>query len=72
MSEQLPKDSLFYRLTGGRPMKHLGFAFTDVISGKPVSYWRDKFGREWMAVGAWSLFRVRRLHSGSSTPWEFY
>lgn len=43
---------------GGRPMTRLGSAFTDIVSGEPVSYWRDRRGRGWLAVGPWSLFRV--------------
>lgn len=44
--------------TGGRPMTFDGFAFTDVVVNQPVCYWRDTFGRRWLAFGAWSLFRV--------------
>jgi hypothetical protein len=50
---------LFYWLTGGRPMQHLGFAFMDRVVHREVRYWRDQFGRGWMAFTAWSLFRVR-------------
>lgn len=46
-------------LVGGRPMQRLGFAFTDKVSGKPVFYWRDAFGREWMAEHRWAWFRVQ-------------
>lgn len=49
---------LFY-LTGGRPMTPEGFAFVDRVTGKPVWYWSDKFGRFWMAQSKWALFRVR-------------
>lgn len=52
--------SLLLKLTGGRPMTNRGYAFTDIVSGRPVYYWRDQFGRAWMANGAWSLFRVPR------------
>lgn len=52
--------SIFQSLTGGRPMQHLDFLFTDVVSGKPVHHWRDTFGREWMANGRWSGFRVEK------------
>lgn len=45
--------------TGGRPMIDRGAAFTDIVSGKQVRYYRDRLGREWMAdSGPWSLFRV--------------
>lgn len=51
---------MFGKLTGGRPMKYEGFAFTDAVSGKRVEYRRDTFGRLWMADGgAWSMFRVK-------------
>lgn len=52
---------LFYKLTGGRPMKDVGHGFTDVVSGKEVRYYVDKFGRKWMAdSGPWSQFRIER------------
>jgi hypothetical protein len=52
---------LLTKLTGGRPMRRLGYAFTDKVSGESVDFYRDLLGRDWMATGAWSLFRVRRL-----------
>lgn len=36
-----------------------GFAFTDRVSGRPICYWLDRYGRRWMAEGPWALFRVR-------------
>lgn len=45
-------------LTGGRPMKCLGYAFTDPIANLPVFYWIDKYDRVWLAHGRWSAFRV--------------
>lgn len=52
--------AIISHLTGGRPMKREGYAFTDKVSGKGVEYRRDSFGRLWLADGgAWSLFRVR-------------
>lgn len=51
---------LLRKLTGGRPMSNMGYAFTDIVVGRPVYYWRDRLGRGWMANGAWSIFRVRR------------
>lgn len=50
--------SLFYRLTGGRPMKKTGYAFTDKVTGKSVFYWKDDIGLNWLAEHAWSSFRV--------------
>lgn len=49
---------LFFTLTGGRPMKFVNFRFTDVVNGKPVHLYEDKFGRTYLAHGAWSWFRV--------------
>ena len=52
---------LFFKLTGGRPMKDRGFNFRDSVSGKSVRNYQDKFGRHWLAdSGPWSLFRVPR------------
>ena len=45
-------------LTGGRPMKRVGFAFVDVVSGNMVFYYQDLFGRKWMAERCWAIFRV--------------
>lgn len=50
----------FFKLTGGRPMKDKGHLFVDIVSGKSVRHYIDKFGRSWMAEGPWSIFRVRR------------
>jgi len=42
-------------------MKDQGYNFTDVVSGKSVRNYTDRFGRKWAAdSGPWSLFRVRR------------
>lgn len=50
---------LFFSLTGGRPMIDEGGRFTDVVSGKSVRRYRDRFGRKWLCdSGKWSLFRV--------------
>lgn len=54
---------LVYWLTGGRPMIDQGYAFADHVTGQDVRYWRDRFGREWMAVTAWASFRVPRSAS---------
>lgn len=51
---------LFFKLTGGRPMRFKGRAFTDVVVGKAVNDYTDGLGRDWLAHGAWSLFRVER------------
>jgi len=40
-------------------MTRLRYAFTDVVSGEAVWYWKDHFGFVWMASeGDW-FFRVR-------------
>ena len=54
---------VFYTLTGGRPMTFLDFAMTDRVSGESVYYWRDAFGRKWMATDGPGLFRVRAQES---------
>lgn len=48
-----------WRLTGGRPMIDGGSAFYDSIGKLPVRYFTDRLGHQWLAVHAWSLFRVR-------------
>ena len=41
------------------PMRRITFAFTDAVSGRPVSYYRTAGpGRLVMAETRWSLFRV--------------
>ena len=60
----LVKQFLAYA-TGGRPMRRLDYRFTDHISGDPVYYYEDTFGRIWMATSAWALFRVARPYGGS-------
>jgi hypothetical protein len=59
----------FYTLTGGRPMTLVSAssAFYDHIAKEPIGYWRDKFGRVWMAsmvspLRGWQQFRVRSGH----------
>lgn len=47
-------------ITGGRPMVKGDYRFVDIITLKPVYYFKDYFGREWMAHHRWSLFRVPR------------
>lgn len=45
-------------LTGGRPMVYKGHAFMDNVALRPVGYYRDRLGRDWLAFSKWSLFRV--------------
>lgn len=54
-------------ITGGRPMRRHSFMFTDVVSGRPVHAYEDRFGRWWLADdGPWSSFRVPML----GRPWS--
>lgn len=45
-------------LLGGRPMTFERHAFTDVVTGEAVGYWKDTAGRRWMATSRWGWFRV--------------
>jgi hypothetical protein len=47
------------KASGGRPMRHEGYAYTDRVSGKAVHHFRDQHGRLWLAKGPYSLFRTR-------------
>jgi hypothetical protein len=58
----VPSPRFYHRLTGGRPMRHVCFCFTDTVSGGPVHYWIDAFGNPWLANGPWSRFRVSPAH----------
>lgn len=49
---------VFAIASGGRPMRRIGFAFTDIVSGKPVHYFEDFHGTIWLAEHRWSGFRV--------------
>jgi|GEM_PF-2733722 len=50
---------IFSALTGGRPMRKIGIAYTKRGSGEKVFYFVDDFGTLWMAAHAWSIGRVR-------------
>lgn len=52
---------LLFILTGGRPMRQIDYAFMDRVSGRAVFYWQDKLGREWLAEGPWSRFRIPKF-----------
>lgn len=54
--------SILARLLGGRPMRLVGPAFLDRVSGCMVNYYEDRFGRAWLAESRWSLFRVTPRH----------
>jgi hypothetical protein len=49
---------MFYTLTGGRPMTYDGDGFWDAIGKEKINYWRDAFGRRWMATHGSARFRV--------------
>jgi hypothetical protein len=54
----MKREELLALITGGRPMSLIGEAFRDVVSGRMVYYYRDLFGRGWMAENRWAKFRV--------------
>ena len=43
-----------------RSLERIGYAFTDIVEGKPVYHYRDKDGVVWLKTSKWSLFEVRR------------
>lgn len=49
----------FMYLTDGRPMRLLGYAFRDEVSGHPIFYYSDHKNRVWMAETPWSHARAR-------------
>lgn len=56
---------LFYRATGGRPMKLECSAFFDGVGGKMVYYFRDRLkNTRYMANSKWSLFRIEAKSQG--------
>jgi len=60
---------VLYRITGGRPMTNVGYAFSDAVSGQPVYHFIDKLGRHWLAHGQWSsFFRVPTTHPTEGMP----
>lgn len=52
---------LFFKLTGGRPMKVESCAFVDRVNHREVFRFTDRLGRQWLAQGlsGWAIFRVR-------------
>ncbi len=50
---------LLWKLTGGRPMKHIRTEFTDVVVGRQVNSYMDRNGKFWMAYSAWDWGRMR-------------
>jgi len=53
-------------LTGGRPMQLMRWnldgwrwrPFTDIVAHRQIYYWRDHYGKIWMAATQWGWFRV--------------
>ncbi len=39
-------------------MRRGEYRFTDMVSGKPVYYFEDAYGRRWLANNKWAWFRV--------------
>lgn len=39
-------------------MIYQSFYFTDVVSGKSVNIYKDRFGKKWMSDGKWGLTRI--------------
>lgn len=46
--------------TSGRPMQYIGMAFRDQVTGKMVNYYRDGYGRIWLATSRWGWDRENR------------
>lgn len=42
-----------------RTLERIGYAFTDIVVGKPVYYYRDRDGVVWLKNSKWSTFAVR-------------
>ncbi len=40
-------------------MERIGSAFIDSVSGKTVSYYRDRHGVIWLKDSKWSRFKVK-------------
>jgi hypothetical protein len=56
---------IFYRATGGRPMKKECSAFFDGVAQKPVYFFRDRLRNvRYMAFHEWSLFRIEAKNQG--------
>ncbi|MER9652509.1 hypothetical protein NKJ26_03190 [Mesorhizobium sp. M0152] len=45
-------------IAGDRPMRRIGTAFIDRVTGEPVHYFVDEYGSLWLATHRWSLFRI--------------
>ena len=43
-----------------RSLERIGYAFTDIVEGKPVYYYKDYNGEIWIKNSKWSLFEVKR------------
>ena len=54
-------------MTGGRPMIQLGYAYTELLSGKRLYDYIDNYGRLWIAPSKWSWWRLK---NSKKTDWE--
>lgn len=41
------------------PMTYDGFAFTDIVTGESVFYYRDAYGVKWMKNSKFGLFKAK-------------
>lgn len=57
-------------LTGGRPMRKVSFCFLDVVTGRPVFMFEDRYGRKWLAYHAWSWHRDPPYYGDLETKWS--
>lgn len=43
-----------------KSLTKIGYAFTDIVIGKPVYYYKDCNGEIWMKHSKWALFEVKK------------
>ena len=41
-----------------RRYERVAYAFTDVVNGRPVFYYRDRHGVHWLKHSKWGIFKV--------------
>ena len=47
-----------------KSLERIGYAFTDVVDGKRVYYYKDREGVVWLKNSKWALFSVRSSNGG--------
>ena len=52
------------RLKSYLSLERIGYAFTDIVEGKGVYYYRDCYGRVYMKNSKWALFSVAVENGG--------